>query len=146
MPILTGRRPTRKVVAATSDMIVPTFLNMLNTVKLYHWKTTSYATHKNTDDLYASLNSKIDTFVEVMLGKDELGGRSKLLKAQSVDLSVFSNNNDFKRQIEHYKTFLLHLSEDATFADPINTDLLAIRDEILADLNKFLYLQGAAAP
>ena len=28
---------------------------MLNTIKLYHWKTYSYATHKATDDLYSKI-------------------------------------------------------------------------------------------
>jgi hypothetical protein len=150
MSILTGRRPTRKINAGgarkqstgSALTIVPMFLHMLNSVKLYHWKTTSYSTHKATDELYDSLNSKIDHFVEVMLGKDELGGRSKLLNVNLVKLDSFS----IKKQVEHYKSFLLNLSNDATFSAPLNVDLLAIRDEILADLNKFLYLLGAAAP
>ena len=50
--------------------IVTMFLQMLNTVKLYHWKTSSYAQHKATDDLYSSLNESIDSFVEIMLGKN----------------------------------------------------------------------------
>lgn len=153
--ILTGRRPTRKnrgggaggrktratgAKGSTASTIVPTFLHMLNTVKLYHWKTTSFATHKATDELYGSLNSKLDEFVEVMLGKDELGGRARLLNVPVIKLDTFSNNASFKKQIEIYKTFLLHLSEDPVFSALMNTDLLAIRDEILADFNKFLYL------
>lgn len=113
---------------------------MLNTVKLYHWKTISFATHKATDELYGSLNSKIDEFVEVMLGKDELGGRTKLLNVHVIKLDTFSNNASFKKQIEIYKSFLLNLSEDPVFSALMNTDLLAIRDEILAEFNKFLYL------
>ena len=152
--ILTGRRPTRKNRAGAGgrknvtrvnssslpSQIVPTFLHMLNTVKLYHWKTTSFATHKATDELYGSLNSKIDEFVEVMLGKDEMGGRARLLNVHTIKLDFFSNNAAFKKQIEIYKTFLLHLSEDPVFSALMNTDLLAIRDEILAEFNKFLYL------
>ena len=106
---------------------------MLNTVKLYHWKTTSFSTHKATDELYGSLNEQLDKFVEVMLGKREMGGR-KLLHVSMVKLGVYSNNEAFKKQIENYKQFLLDL--DAGFGP----DLLAIRDEILAEFNKFLYL------
>jgi len=160
--ILTGRLPTRKlnkgkeragkerarkeragVAKSTSkfvETIVPTFLHMLNTVKLYHWKTTSFSTHKATDELYASLNEKIDHFVEVMLGKSELGGRGKLLQVSMIKLSVYSNNEAFKKQIEMYKQFLLNMSNDPTLSALMNTDLMAIRDEILADFNKFLYL------
>ena len=35
----------------TQQRIVTMFLQMLNTVKLYHWKTSSYAQHKATDEL-----------------------------------------------------------------------------------------------
>ena len=150
--ILTGRRPTRKnnkmkraggartrmSANAMPNAIVPTFLHMLNTVKLYHWRTTSFSTHKATDELYGSLNEKIDEFVEVMLGKGEMGGRTKLLNVSLIKLSMYSNNEAFKKQIESYKDFLLALND--TLGLTVNTDLLAIRDEILASFNKFLYL------
>jgi hypothetical protein len=155
--ILTGRRPTRKrdlkvgglrKASGSSSEIVPTFLHMLNTVKLYHWKTTNFATHKATDELYGKLNEKIDEFVEVMLGKREMGGRPKLLAIPIVvgceragpliKLGVYSNNEAFKKQIENYKDFLLKLNHSLGL--DLNTDLLAIRDEILAAFNQFLYL------
>ena len=123
---------------AMPNAIVPTFLHMLNTVKLYHWRTTSFSTHKATDELYGSLNEKIDEFVEVMLGKGEMGGRTKLLNVSLIKLSMYSNNEAFKKQIESYKGFLLDMNESLGLT--VNTDLLAIRDEILASFNKFLYL------
>ena len=160
-PILTGRLPSLKKnththkhnkqgtvvtssVGGVKKPIVPTFLHMLNTIKLYHWKTMSYATHKATDELYGSLNEKIDHFVEVMLGKEELGGRAKILQGKGgnyvLNLSLYSSNNEFKKEVERYKSFLIDLSKDAKFNSAMNVDLLAIRDEILAELNKFLYL------
>ena len=145
--ILTGRRPTRRrggrkqgsaSHGSASHAIVPTFLHMLNTVKLYHWKTTSFSTHKATDELYGTLNEKIDEFVEVMLGKREMGGRAKLLNAPMMKLTIYSNNEAFIKQVENYKTFLLNMNDYLGMT--INTDLLAIRDEILAAFNKLLYL------
>jgi len=163
--ILTGKKPTlrlgrinrkgtRKLINRKygkngnekKGHIIHTFLTILNTVKLYHWNTKSYATHKATDELYAKMGELIDHFVEVMLGKENMGGRSKLLKGNNVagayvlNLSLYSSNSDFKKQIEYYKTFLIDLSKDATFNSETNVDLMAIRDEILAELNKFLYL------
>lgn len=157
--ILTGRLPTKKTAGRVlgtkrrsvqknklAQTIVPTFLHMLNTVKLYHWKTTSFATHKATDELYGSLNDKIDHFVEVMLGKRELGGRANLLHVPMMKLDVYSNNDAFTKQIERYKDFLLNMSKETNgFNTLLNTDLLAIRDEILADFNKFLYLLSLGA-
>ena len=40
--------------------IIYFFLQMINAIKLFHWKTTDYATHKATDQLYADLNLKIE--------------------------------------------------------------------------------------
>jgi len=48
----TGKAVANGSTKAGVSMIVPTFLHMLNTVKLYHWKTTSFSTHKATDELY----------------------------------------------------------------------------------------------
>ena len=73
--------PTNKY---TQQKIVTMFLQMLNTVKLYHWKTSSYAQHKATDELYTNLNLNIDTFVEIMLGKT--GGRVNLTGQKTLPL------------------------------------------------------------
>lgn len=118
------------------------FLEMLNTIKLYHWKTTDYSTHKATDQLYSDLNEKIDEFVEVLLGKNDAAGktRSMILNIKSISVRSFNNNNELKREIEKYKSFLISFTNNAQMKKQYNTDLLAIRDEILALLNQFLYL------
>ena len=122
--------------------IINCYMDMLNTVKLYHWKTTSYSTHKATDQLYSDLNSKIDEFVEVMLGKPELKkARNYILNIDLIKLKKYNTNNDFKKEVEYYKNFLIGLSQKKEFTrDNKNADLLAIRDEILALFNQFLYL------
>lgn len=116
--------------------IVTMFLIMLNTIKLYHWRTYSYATHEATDDLYADLNKYVDEFVEVMMGK--MDNRNKILNINLVNINIHHNNNDFKKEIEYYKNFLINL--DNHFKSKGDSDLLNIRDEILASLNKILYL------
>ena len=54
-------------MGAFQRQITVVFLEMLMMVKLFHWKTHSYATHKATDDLYDSLNDNIDKFIEFLL-------------------------------------------------------------------------------
>jgi len=134
------RKNTR--TQSQSQNFIPTFIHMLNTVKLYHWKTTSYSTHKATDQLYSDLNEKIDEFVEILLGKPNITiqKRNALLNVKLVKLHQYNNNNDFKKQIEHYKTFLINLSNIKAFNVPANSDLMNQRDELLALLNQFLYL------
>jgi hypothetical protein len=115
--------------------IVQTFLEMLNTVKLYHWKTHSYAQHKATDELYAKLNENIDSFVEILLGKDE--SRVKMVEKR-IKLIDSSNTKDFKSCMYEYREFLIDISN--YFDAKRDTDLLNVRDEILGNLNQFLYL------
>lgn len=115
--------------------IVQTFLDMLNTIKLFHWKTKSYAKHKATDDLYAKLNENVDTFVEILLGKDE--SRIKMVEKRS-RLIDSENTKDFKSRIYEYREFLIDISK--YFDQKRDTDLLNVRDEILGDINQFLYL------
>jgi hypothetical protein len=154
---ISGRsNPTKKSISSSRtstkkskniyQQIIYCFMHMLNTVKLYHWKTTSYSTHKATDQLFSDLNSKIDEFVEVMLGKPELAyNRNFILNIQNIKLQKYNNNTDFKKEIEYYKMFMIDLSQKKEFShnnnnNNLNADLLAIRDEILALLNQFLYL------
>ena len=76
--------------------IVEIFISMLNTVKLYHWKTYSYAKHQATDELYMRLNKDIDEFVEVMLGKDE--SRIPNFKTKII-LQNDNSENTFKKNV-----------------------------------------------
>jgi len=134
----TRRTHSSSVNKYTQQRIVTMFLQMLNTVKLYHWKTSSYAQHKATDELYTNLNANIDTFVEVMLGKT--GGRVNLTFVKTLPLLDYTNVADFKREVSKYKQFLIDMNKDATLNITNNSDLLNIRDEILANLNQFTYL------
>ena len=120
--------------------ITSTFLCILITIKLYHWNTDHYATHKATDQLYGDLNTKIDTFVETMLGKESVSSRNKVLNIHSLHMNTFKSNKDFRKETEMYKSFLIRLSDDKSFNTPQNTDLMNMRDDILASLNQFLYL------
>lgn len=112
------------------------FMGMLNTVKLYHWKTFSFATHKATDELYEDLNKYVDEFVEVMLGYN--GGTRANLPHTNMKMNDFNNPEQFKRKLDEYKKTLISYTQKL---DPVqNSDLLNIRDEILAALNKTAYL------
>ena len=119
--------------------IVIMFLQMLNTVKLYHWKTSSYAQHKATDELYGNLNGSIDSFVEIMLGKNG-GSRVNLTGTKSIPLLDYTDVSDFKREVEKYKMFLIGMDNDASLNISENSDIKNVRDEILGQLNQFTYL------
>jgi DNA-binding ferritin-like protein len=118
--------------------IVIKFLEMLNVVKIYHWKTHSYATHKATDELYERLNEHIDQFIEVLLGKDE--SRINLMNVKTVEITDYNDVELFKKKIQSYKKYLIDLNKKSTLDSKLDSDLFTIRDDILVDLNQFLYL------
>jgi DNA-binding ferritin-like protein len=114
------------------------FLSLLNTVKIYHWKTYSYATHKATDELYSKLNENIDRFMEVLLGK--IGNRVNLMRTKCIPINDFTSLEQMKKYVMNFKSYLVGLDTNEFMKKMSNSDLYTIRDEILADLNQFLYL------
>ena len=114
------------------------FLYMLNTIKLYHWKTRNYATHKATDSLYSKLGESTDKFIEILLGKTET--RTNLLGKKTMKLKDIKSHEEFKKEIEKYASYLVDLENNPGMKTMTNSDLYSIRDEILGDLNQFLYL------
>jgi DNA-binding ferritin-like protein len=138
-------RKTRKLSNSSSSSIsvfqkeiTMVFLEILLMVKLYHWKTSSYATHKATDELYSKLNSNIDTFIEVLLGKS--GIRTDLMSNKQIKLVDLNSQESLKREVDQFKGYLISLNDNKAMKTMSNTDLYNIRDTILGDLNQFLYL------
>ena len=118
------------------EELVNLLLKLLIIVKIYHWKTKSYAEHKATDELYSSLNEHIDKFVEVLLGKN---GIRLDMKGKNIDIEDPSTKKEIKKIIYEYRILLENKLEKYIPLEG-NTDLYNIRDEILGDLNQFLYL------
>lgn len=133
-----NRTTSRRSSSSFDKQITVYFLEMLMMVKLFHWKTHSFATHKATDELYESLNEHIDSFIEVLLGKT--GSRINLTQKRSISLVDLDSQASLKARIEQFKKYLVSLNTNKAVTAMTDTDLLNIRDEILGDLNKFLYL------
>lgn len=123
----------KKTPPASNEDLTMIFLYILNTIKLFHWKTTSYALHKATDDLHGKLSGLVDSFVEVMLGKTD-GGR--LHRPVSLTLKHCKNIGEFNIEIRKFRDILINMK----FLQSENSDLYTIRDEMLKELNQFLYL------
>ena len=128
-----SKKPSRN---PHKEELVNLLLKLLIDVKIYHWKTKSYPEHKATDQLYESLNENIDKFVEILLGKDE----ARLnMKGRAIEISDPKTIEQFKKIINSNKV-LLEKKMGKYLILNSDTDLLNIRDEILGDLNQFLYL------
>ena len=96
--------------------------------------TYSYAEHEATDILYTKLSKHIDEFVEVLLGKDDSVIEKMEKKLKMIDAQ---NRSDLKKRIYEYRDYFISMNK---IFDEKDSDLLNIRDEIVADLNRFLYL------
>jgi hypothetical protein len=104
--------------------------------KILHWQTTSYARHMAYGGIYDSLDDLIDKFVEVYQGKH---GRIILDGGSDSIEFVDMKNIKIKDYLKSFESFLL-LELPSNVNTDGDSDLLNIRDEMLAELNKLKYL------
>jgi hypothetical protein len=105
-------------------------LQLIN--KLYHWNTTSYARHKATDQFNDSIPPLIDRFVEVFSGRYNI----KPLVSDIMLNNKFVSDDGIIDLLRAIKGYLE--KEVPKFAN--DSELLNIRDELLAEINKMNYL------
>jgi hypothetical protein len=105
--------------------------------KLYHLTTTSFARHKAADAFDDVLLSHIDKFAEVFIGRYNVRPLFTTLTSMSTssinlvtytDSTIITLYTNARQELEKYETL---------FKD---SELLNIRDELVADINKTLYL------
>jgi len=116
--------------------IILKMLEVQNQVKIYHFQTASYARHMASDRLFTSLITNIDTFGEVYQ-------KTKRIKLNNGSKLVLKNLND-KQMYRYLSEFSNWLSDELPNLlkgnKKVVSDLMNIRDEILADVNQTLYL------
>jgi len=130
-PLLMQGGKTRRNKTSGGD-IVSHLLTIRNQVKLYHWQTGSFARHTATDNLTTALDTNIDAFVESYMGRY---GRPTI--RGSIKLHNFSESAAKTFVAKETKYLASELPRKIGKND---TDLLNLRDTILGDLNKVLYL------
>jgi hypothetical protein len=111
------------------------FLQLRNQIKLYHWQTRVYSRHIATDKILENLDTAIDSYVEVYIGKY---GRPKV---SGKNASITLHNLSEAGAVRLVNAAVKYLQGPLTKTlKPTDTDLMNIRDEIIADLNQLLYL------
>lgn len=116
---------------------VTNLLTMQNQFKVYHWQTQkkpgSFAQHNAFGTAYDELTPLIDDFIEIFQGKrGVLMGRDGFtINLQNLD----DTPNVFIDEFVDYLTQSVPQALDST----ADTDLLNIRDEMLAILNQTKY-------
>ena len=111
------------------NLYLTLFMSLQLTNKLYHWNTTSFARHKATDQFDDIISNFIDKYVEYYIGrykiKPDIDG-IKINKEHLTDIGFIKLFQDMKNILDKFKI-------DAS-------DILAIKDELLGEINKMLYL------
>lgn len=102
--------------------------------KFLHWQTFGDAKHRAYGGIYDSLGDLIDKFVEVMMGKygrPEFDPEFSLMFQDIKSLTV-------QNFIDGITEFLVNMTDQLD--SRYDTDLLNLRDEMLADVNQLKYL------
>jgi hypothetical protein len=103
--------------------------------KILHWQTKGYARHIAFGDIYDSLDELVDEYVEVAMGK---WGRFNV--DNKTNTIVYKNLSEVN-MVEFLQDFKGKLYLITTELDQEkDTDLLNLKDEILAKINKLAYL------
>lgn len=115
-------------------MFITKFIGLQNQIRIFHWQTKSYSEHQAFGALYEGLTPLIDEFVEVYLGKYGVQDSS-----ENFEFSL--QNYSSASPVSFIDSNIYFLTNDIpAIVNPDDTDLLNIRDEMLALLNKTKYL------
>ena len=136
-----------------------TLFQIQTSLKLSHWKTTSYSTHKALDKFMKKFLKRMDELIEVWQGKYGRITFSDKDETVSEELKVYQiSEKDLNRYLDCVKGFLvgnkvkdchkygITNKEDyckvsiLDILEEEDTDMLNLRDEILALVNHLKYL------
>jgi hypothetical protein len=125
------------------EKILLNFLTITNQIKLYHWQTLSHPRHLASGELYSELDELVDKFIEALQGRAIIETRNpnfRILLTEKSNTLILKNynDNDILLFILNIKTYL----ESEEIASVISrfSDLLNIKDEMLALINKSSFL------
>lgn len=116
-----------------TSTIVGDLFEVQTNIKLYHWKTTSFSRHKAADELHEKLMGFGDELIETMTmryGRPAKAHEGVVKLKNLDDEGVLSYLAAYCKKLHGYKF------------DKSHTDLHNIRDELLAVVNKTLYLMS----
>ena len=117
--------------------LITNLLTIQNQMRVFHWQTQkkpgSFAQHEAFGKAYEELDPLIDDFIEIFQGKNGaiMGRDGFVLKLENLS----SNPKD---TIEEYITFFRETIGQSLEPD-FDSDLLNIRDEMMAVLNQTKY-------
>ena len=122
------------------------FLELLNTIKIYHWSTLSYPTHKATDELHEKLSTLVDSFIEIYIGHCSRGRAGAGAGVPTFHFGSAKNASISFCECKSLDAFCKVLDDNIVHLEGLTerlngyTDLVNIRDEMVGALAQALYL------
>lgn len=110
------------------------FLGVQSQLRILHWQTKQYARHMAFGSTYDDLDDLIDAFVEGAMGKY---GRFELSDEEKTIELANTEEMDIEGFVNTMREALVQIGDQLEDTD---TDLINIRDEMLASINKLAYL------
>lgn len=116
----------------TPQEVIELFMGMLSQIKLFHWCTMSFSTHKALDELHEGVSGKVDRFVETFVGLT----RAQPMRVFTIKTTATSN---IRKIDEFLQTCHKNISEiRPDFAS--HSELQNILDDMLSDIGQAMYL------
>jgi len=111
-------------------------LSLRNQLKLYHWQTKVYARHMAVDKVLGELDTLIDSYVEIYIGKygrPRVTGTHAVLRMQN--LTDAGAQKLAKGALSYmHKQLVSHLDASQ------DSDLINLRDEMMGQMHQLMYL------
>jgi len=116
--------------------LITNLLTIQNQMRVFHWQTQkkpgSFAQHQAFGTAYEDLDPLIDDFIEIYQGK-----KGKLMANGTFNISLHNLDENPEAFIDEFVDYLVNIVPQRL--DDADTDLLNIRDEMLAILNQTKY-------
>lgn len=116
----------------TLSVMLKVFFTHIIKLKMYHFQTQKYGAHKASDKYLEKFLGNFDRFMEVAQG---IHGK---VDDQKIELNIdVINDSSINGELDKFAEIL---NQDSESFYKSNKDLLAIRDEMLAEVNQLKYL------
>lgn len=125
----------RADAAETIGTVAWNLMTMRDQLKIYHWQTESHSRHVAADQLVGQISAHMDTFVETIQGK----WRCRLSLPPKKKIHTLRNDTD-ATIVSVLRKFATWLRVEFEVLFKGHSDILNIRDELLAAVNRTLYL------
>lgn len=116
---------------------ITNLLTLQNQMRVFHWQTQhkvgSFAQHTAFGTAYEELDELIDDFIEIYQGKNGV----IMASGGTFNLALHNLSDNAEDFVDEYISYLVEYVPQSL--EEVDTDLLNIRDEMLAILNQTKY-------